>query len=139
LPTHYWGDKDFDWEALDTAMWEGASIMRKYGKVWVSTKEKYGTARWDIYLYYSSKYPSFLNKIVQAWQKVVICYAFTVICKKYPHIRDELLSDAPSELLPPDLALITAKMWSNTCDHCGEWSTTDHYKCPSCGEIKKKS
>jgi len=137
MPCHYWGDEDFDWKALDEAMYEGATIMRRYGRIWVSTKEKYGTARWDIYLS-SSKYP-FLTEIIQAWQTIVIHYAFTVICKKYPHIRDELLSDAPSELLPSDLALISAKMWSSTCKHCDEWSTSDNYRCPHCGEIKKIS
>ena len=44
MPTHLWGS-DFDWEALDDA---GAYIeknCRRWGRVGVHTKEKYGTLR----------------------------------------------------------------------------------------------
>lgn len=41
------------------------------------------------------------------------------------------------EILPCELALACAKMWKNSCKHCDEMSTTDEYKCPSCGGIKR--
>jgi hypothetical protein len=161
MPYHEWGDEDFDWKSLDKAISEVDHIMTAYGRIGVHSKEKYGTARWSLYLctgslhslthpgYVYSRYPKWLwsfdvrNKpikhiapIIRLWQKKVIQYAFTVVCMRYPHIRDEIIMDAPRELLPPDLAIAAAKMWSNTCDHCKEWSTTDHYKCPHCDKVK---
>jgi hypothetical protein len=63
--------------------------------------------------------------VIRFWQKLVIQYAFTTVCAKYPHIRDEIIHDAPRELLPCELAIECAKM-----------STVDNYKCPHCGEVK---
>ena len=79
----------------------------------------------------------FLTPVINFWQKLVLQYAFTVVTVKYPHIRKEIISDAPKELLPCDLAIECAKMWRSSCSHCGEMSTTDHYKCPYCGEVKR--
>lgn len=161
MPCHYWGDEDFDWDSLHKAINEAHTIMRKYGRIGVHSKEKFGTARWNLYLcsgtlhsfthpgYMYSRYPKWLWKfdvmnkplkhiapVIRFWQKLVIQYAFTVVCAKYPHILKEIISDAPRELLPCELAIACAKMWSNSCTPCGKMSTVDNYKCPHCGEVK---
>lgn len=161
MPSHYWGDKDFDWDSLYAAINQIDKIMRKYGRIGVHSKEKYGTARWSIYLcnntlhsfthpgYVYSQYPKWLwhfdldyeplkliSPLIRLWQKQIISYAFTEVCSKYPHIIDEIIHDCPEGLLPPHLELRRAKGWSRTCKSCDKWSTTDNYKCPHCGEIK---
>lgn len=160
MPCHYWGDEDFDWDSLYKAETEIIKIL-KLGRVGVHSKEKYGTLRWDLFLcdgtlhsithpgYVYSQYPKwlwvfdldyrplhFFKPIINFLQNLVIQYAFTVVCAKYPHIRDEIISNTPVELLPPDLAIACAKMWKSGCISCGILSTSDHYKCPHCGEIK---
>jgi hypothetical protein len=162
MPTHYWGDEDFDWDSLYKAETEIRKIL-KLGRIGVHSKEKYGTLRWDLFLcdgtlhsithpgYVYSQYPKWLwrfdirhkplkwvARFVNIIQIKIVQYAFTKVCNKYPHIRDEIIMDAPREILPPDLALASAKMWSNTCNKCDQWSTTDNYICPHCGEIKNE-
>lgn len=161
MPRHYWGDEDFDWDSLYKAERELNRIMRRYGRIGVHSKEKYGTLRFSIYLcsgslhsfthpgYYYSQYPKWLwsfdvmNKplkhiapVIRFWQKLVIQYAFTIVTAKYPHIRKEIISDAPRELLPCELAIECAKMWKSWCKSCNKESTSDHYKCPHCGKVK---
>ena len=161
MPSHQWGDEDFDWDSLYNAETEIVNIL-KYGRIGVHSKEKYGTLRWSLFLcdgtlhsithpgHMYSRYPNWLRSFdvkyeplkliapfIRFFQVKIIGYAFTKICHKYPHIRDEIIMDAPRELLPPDLCLASAKLWSSTCVKCEEWSTTDNYKCPHCGEIKK--
>lgn len=160
MPSHHWGDESFDWDSLYSAEKEIRSIL-KLGRVGVHSKEKYGTLRWSIYFsdgtlhslthpgYVYSRYPQWLwqfdirNKplkilrpVINFWQKLVVQYAFTVTCAKYPHIKDEIIMDAPRELLPPDLAIASAKLWTSWCKKCDESSTSDNYICPHCGEIK---
>lgn len=161
MPCHYWGEEDFDWDSLYKAERELCRIMTRYGRIGVHSKEKYGTLRFSIYFcngtlhslthpgYVRSRYPKWLWKfdvtheplklitpVINLWQKLILQYAFTVVCNKYPHIVKEIVSDAPEGLLPANLELIRAKIWSNSCSHCGEMSTTDNYKCPHCGEVK---
>ena len=162
MKAHYWGDEDFDWNSLYKAERELNHIMKCYGRIGVHSKEKFGTLRFSIYFcdgtlhsfthpgYVYSQYPKwlwsfdisyrplrFLTPIINFWQKLVLQYAFTTVCYKYPHIRNEIISDAPGELLPCELAIEYAKMWQSSCKHCNELSTTDNYKCPNCGEIKR--
>lgn len=162
MTTHYWGDDSFDWGSLYKAQNEIYDICRKYGRVGIRSKEKYGTIRWEHiglcgstlhsfthpgYVY--SRYPKWLWRldlklrplkyiapIIRFWQLLVVQYAFTVTCRKYPHIIVEILEDAPKEILPPDLAEITAKKWLNNCKNCDTMSTTWEYICPNCGEEK---
>jgi hypothetical protein len=158
MPSHYWGDEDFDWESLYAAEREAVDIMQKFGRIGVRSKEKYGTIRWSIFLcdnrlhsfthpgYMGSRYPKWLWKIdimhplltpvgwaIRAWQKQVVQFAFKYVCNKYPHIVDEILQDAPAELLPENLALITKRQWSRQCKSCDEWNTTDLVTCKKCG------
>ena len=162
MPTHYWGDEDFDWDSLYKAERELNRIMKRYGRIGVHSKEKYGTLRFSIYFcdgtlhsfthpgYVYSQYPEwlwcfdldykplrFITPIINFWQKLVLQYAFTTVTSKYPHIRKEIISDAPKEILPCDLAIECAKMWVSWCKSCDKKSTSDHYKCPYCGEVKK--
>ena len=161
MPSHYWGDEDFDWNSLYEAERELRHIMIRYGRIGVHSKEKYGTLRFSVFFcdgtlhsfthpgYMGSQYPKWLwsfdvmNKplkhiapVIRFWQKLVIQYAFTVVCAKYPHIRDEIINDAPIELLPCDLAIACAKLWRGRCSHCKTKSTIPNYKCPHCGEVK---
>lgn len=140
MPVHYWGDEDFDWKSLYSAIDEGTSIMENFGRVGVHSKEKYGTARWDIYLcegtlhslthpgYVYSQYPKwlwvfdvrckplrFIAPIVRFWQKIVIKFAFNYICNKYPHIDREIVIHAPEELLPEKLKILRNSMWRRLC------------------------
>lgn len=160
MPRHYWGDEDFDWDSLYEAERELNHIMKRYGRIGVHSKEKYGTLRLSVYLcdgtlhsfthpgYMYSQYfkwlwcfdlkhrpLKFITPIINFWQKLVLQYAFTTVCAKYPHIRAEIISDAPRELLPPDLAIECAKMWTRRCNHCHSWVTSDNYKCTSCGNV----
>lgn len=161
MPHHYWGDEDFDWDSLYKAERELRHIMKRYGRIGVHSKEKYGTLRFSIYFcdgtlhsithpgYIRSQYPKWLwrfdvvnrplnllTPVINFWQKLVFQYAFTTVTAKYPHIKNEIINDAPRELLPCELAIACAKMWSCSCKICGKMSTSDHYKCPHCGEIK---
>jgi hypothetical protein len=45
MTSHHWGDKDFDWKALNDACRFFAVNLRRYGRMFVLTKEKYGTLR----------------------------------------------------------------------------------------------
>jgi hypothetical protein len=161
MPSHYWGDEDFDWDSLYKAERELNRIMKRYGRIGVHSKEKYGTLRFSIYFcngtlhsfthpgYVYSQYPKWLwsfdimNKplkyiapVIRFWQKLVFQYAFTTVCAKYPHIRKEIISDAPIEILPCELAIEGAKMWFSRCKSCDKHSTSDNYKCPRCGKVK---
>ena len=160
MPWHHWGSEEFDWNALYKAEKEIRKIL-KLARIGVHSKEKYGCLRWSLFLfdgtlhsithpgYVYSQYPDwlwrfdvrhkplrFLARFISRIQIMVIQYAFTVTCAKYNHIRKEILSDAPKEILPPDLALEVARMWSSSCKKCEEMSTTDNYICPHCGEEK---
>ena len=114
---HQWGDKDFDWEALDKAITYIHKRFRRYKLYVIQSKEKFGTARiycrlgWnslhDIthtgYAYY--RYPKWLvyldihffpriitplNKIVIPFQKWLYRNTYKRVCDKYPHIKEEI-------------------------------------------------
>jgi hypothetical protein len=159
MPTHYWGDEDFDWNSLHRAISEGTHFMEKYGRVGVHSKEKYGTARWSLYLcngtlhsfthpgYVYSQYPKwlwcfdldhnplkFLQPVINWWQRKVISITFVTLCQKYPHVIDEIIDDLGNGFLPPDLEIRRAKQWNRSCKKCDKWYTTDQNNCPNCGE-----
>lgn len=160
MPHHEWGDKDFDWDSLGKAISTGTFIMSKLGRIGVHSKEKYGTARWTIMLcdgslhsithpgYVYSQYPKWLwsfdvrvkplkwiKPYIQLCQKVLVKLTFIYLCKKYPHIIDEIICDAPSELLSHDLKMRSRKMWTTYCKKCSKQFTCDNEKCPECGFI----
>ena len=49
MPHHHWGDEDFDWDSLYKAETELRRIMKRYGRIGIHSKEKYGTLRFDIF------------------------------------------------------------------------------------------
>ena len=159
MPIHYWGDEDFDWDSLYKAEKELRHTMKRYGRIGVHSKEKYGTLRFSIYFcdgtlhsfthpgYVRSQYPKWLwcfdldyrplklfKPLINFWQKLIVKYAFTKTCNKYPHIVQEIVMNAPDRLLPPYLELIRAKLWTRSCKKCEEWNTTDLIYCKSCGK-----
>jgi hypothetical protein len=160
MPTHYWGDDSFDWKSLYLAEIDVRNIV-KLARIGIHSKEKYGTLRWDFYFcdgslhslthpgYMFSQYPKwlwrfdvtyeplkFIAPLIRFFQKKLVMYAFHVVCSKYPNVKAEIIEDAPINMLPPTLALEVARMWSNSCKHCGKMSTTDNYICPHCGNDK---
>jgi hypothetical protein len=163
MPYHYWGDEDFDWNALYSAEKEIRNICMKYARVCILSKEKYGTIRWEHFGvcddtlhslthpgYMYSQYPKwlwsldlkirplkFVYPIIRFWQSLVIQYAFTITCLKYPHIQNEILSDCPREVLPVDLAIKASTGWCNSCTHCNKLSSIIEYVCPNCGKEKR--
>jgi hypothetical protein len=159
MPYHEWGDDSFDWNSLNEAINRGTKLMERVGRIGVHSKEKYGTARWSLYLfdgtmhsfthpgYVYSQYPKwlwvfdvsykplrFLKPIINWWQKIVIKLTFLYLSRRYLHIVDEIISDAPHELLSKDLRLRGRKMWKTTCKECGKWYTCDNDSCPDCKE-----
>lgn len=42
---HIWGDEDFDWKALDDAGYYLSTNVKRYARLGIWTKEKYGTLR----------------------------------------------------------------------------------------------
>lgn len=140
MPRHYWGDEDFDWNSLYSAIDEATFIMKTFGRIGVHSKEKYGTARWSIYMfdgtlhslthpgYVYCQYPKwlwrfdvhyrpllFLIPFIVFWQKHVIRFAFNYVCNKYPHIDKEIVMDAPEELLSEKLRILRNSLWRKLC------------------------
>jgi hypothetical protein len=136
MPFHDWSDQNFDWKSLYSAIEEATEIMEKFGRIGVHSKEKYGTARWSLYLftghlhelthpgYVFCQYPKWLWRFdveyrplrflihpIRWWQKRVVQYAFNYICNRYPHIVEELVMDAPDSLLPAHLKIIHNDQW----------------------------
>lgn len=135
MPFHHWGDKDFDWEALNNAIDYCMIFWTKWGRIGTHGKEKYGTFRDHVYFFngsiYSLIYPGrvyikkgwhfwyfyidcyiFCNffrytgllKLVRWYQAQIYNYAIQKMCKKYPHITDELVSDLDEyEMIKPGI------------------------------------
>lgn len=121
---HEWGDDWFKTNGTDlyTAIDKFEKICKKYGKIHIYGKEKYGTYRdeylrlWDGGLHYFL-YKSYVRiendfiywkidpivrkifkytgiiKLIQWYQAQVYNYAMQKMCKKYPNIIDELVLD----------------------------------------------
>ena len=47
MTTHYWGDDDFDWKALNNAMEDIQEYVNKYSRCYFMCKEKYGSIRYE--------------------------------------------------------------------------------------------
>jgi hypothetical protein len=164
MPFHVWGDKAFDWKALDKAISQGTWLMSKLGRIGVHSKEKFGTARWSIYLfngqlhslthpgYVYSRYPKwlwsfdvihrplrFLVRPIQFYQALIIKLTFLYLWYKFPHIRPEVFSDAPRELLIKKHSKFAASFWQTSCKSCETMVNCAEDFCPSCGkEIKNQ-
>lgn len=68
-PCHIWGDEDFDWKALDEAAEYLSKNVRRWARLGIWTKEKYGTLRVSTTCAYFTEY-DFLHRWVKpghAW------------------------------------------------------------------------
>lgn len=122
MSDHVWGDKDFDWKALDNAI-NDVYRLRKWGRLGGQLKEKYGTLRWYVKFAYPmslhnliypgycySQFPKWLwtfdclylskvldfcfGKVFRWYQYQVYNLIYQYLIKKYPHIRAEILMQA---------------------------------------------
>jgi len=123
MPYHNWGDEDFDWNSLNTAINFIMDFWRRYGRIGSHGKEKFGTFRdhpyfytgwWAIHQlvkpgYVRYTWPSWMYKVdlflgrvvhrlrlqrlVFKYQAFVYNIAIQIACKRYPHIVDELVAD----------------------------------------------
>jgi len=72
-PFHIWGDEDFDWEALDAACWYLYKNCKRWSRLGVHTKEKYGTMRVDCYFFVAYEpiqelvYPGYAYSQLPKW------------------------------------------------------------------------
>jgi len=122
---HRWGDNTVDWDGIEGAVELISSFSRRWGRLGGQSKEKYGTVRFYaifgnlslhtlIYPGYAyNQFPKwlwvfdlcyigpFLNAVVGGmftrWQVVVYRKAYQKAIKKWPHLRDEILSAADYE------------------------------------------
>lgn len=156
---HEWGDEDFDWDSLNKALSLGTRMMKTLGRIGVHSKEKFGSCRWSLYLfdghlhslthpgYVYSQYPKwlwtfdirytplkFLVPIIVPCQKLVVKFTFNYLCYKFPHIKEEIVCDAPRELLSKDLKKLAGSLWQTTCQKCSQLFSCDNETCPHCGE-----
>lgn len=119
-PCHTWGDKDFDWHALDEACQYFSKNVQRYGRMMCFTKEKYGTMRIEflnmqhhgIYgflfprnLYMMAKYRSMNDFIANIFNKIGLGYilwkykvlVFNIVTimtvNKWLHIKNEIIDD----------------------------------------------
>ena len=158
MPTHFWGDENFDWDSLYKALDQGTWLMSKIGRIGVHSKEKFGSLRWDLSLfnghlhdlthpgYVYSQYPKwlwsfdveyrplrFLTWLIQPYQSLVVKFTFLYLWYKFPHIRPEVFSDAPRELLLKKHAKFAASFWQRSCKSCNTMINCAEDFCPSCG------
>lgn len=122
-PHHDWNDEDFDWIALDRAGKYIADHCRKY-RIGIHWKEKYGTLRysfflfdgtlhqliWPGYVFHQNKWiPAIDRKIswifdglfgntIRRFQLYRLSKIVDSACRKWPHIRLEILDDFQFEL-----------------------------------------
>lgn len=124
---HDWSDKNFDWKSLNLAIDYMHNYMKKYARIGVHSKEKWGTARLYCYFYEGSlhslthpgyvysQYPNWLwsfdifyirpfcqkiglVKLVQWWQKKIYIKAYKNAVKKWPNIKKEILCCADQDV-----------------------------------------
>lgn len=135
---HNWSDDSFDWKALNEAIEMLASFMRRWGRIGVHAKEKFGTARVSVYFwdgslhglcypgFYSSQFPhwlwhldiryiaklliaSRLNKLVYWYQRKVYSKAYNKVLAQFPNLKTELVCMADFPELIKEHDAIMAK------------------------------
>lgn len=114
MPTHFWGDKDFDWYSLNDAMRFIYKWTYRLSGLRVMMKEKYGTIRyeyvfglWGGIYYKPSKYNLLKNTrlgqyfyfriFLRNWRMKIINVMIFFACVKWPHIAPEILNDKLSD------------------------------------------
>lgn len=81
MPTHIWGENEFDWNSLNKAMNKIAELAKENGNLPVFIKEKYGTIRYEhLYLLTLAQQKELRRIILE-------------VSDEFPHIKDEILED----------------------------------------------
>lgn len=118
---HDWSDKDVDWKGIGEAAYYIQTYCRRWGRIYGSAKEKYGTVRfycifgelslhsllypgysysqfpkwlWVLDIDYISKFLSIFNDAFFVWQKFIYSRAYRNALKKWPHLTGEILCDS---------------------------------------------
>lgn len=118
---HRWGDKDFDWAALEDARRIVSDTCRRYGRIAGPSKEKFGTLRfyakfntisltnivypggyrqlpkplgWLDRTVFEPVFKLLFGNLWHVWQQSVYSWAYNRAIKKHPHIREEILEAA---------------------------------------------
>ena len=101
---HHYGKPGVDWKSINEAAEYIADYLEKYGRMAVlDYKEKFGTVR--VYCTFGYHWmPSPLNKwIVIPYHEWIYRRAYIGVLRKYPNIREEILSGASYWNLLEDL------------------------------------
>ena len=121
MPIHYWGDEDFDWNALGKACDFFYKHLRRWGRIGCYTKEKYGTMRLEFFTMSCSPYnlifpgrlsihPWWLYHIsykyitpvlratgigycINQYQRFVFNVVTIIAVRKWPHIQAEIVNE----------------------------------------------
>lgn len=119
---HDWSDKNVDWMGIEAAASYIYSYCYKWGRLGGQAKEKYGTVRFYtsfgwlslhtlIYPgYHFNQFPTWLWKLdidyispvidklfgslFRKWQQYIYSKAYNNAVKRWPHLREEILSCA---------------------------------------------
>lgn len=83
MPYHEWGDKDFNWKALDKAIEFISDRYQAYSQHYPIMKEKYGTIRYEF---------------IHTWLKTdkdfhYFCSLLLQACARFPSVQEEILED----------------------------------------------
>lgn len=101
---HVWGDKWPHWDDLNDAVDYIGRYCWALGRIHGYSKEKYGTVRFDVF--FSS------NWLLRKWQQLVYVAVHLRALKKWPHLREEILSEAEyKELFPLSICREANKNW----------------------------
>ena len=136
---HDWSETDFDWEGLNNAGIELETFCRRYGRIGMHTKEKWGTLRAYTYFccypilhsliypgYVYSQFPAWLwhadlrllspclnllMPLIRKWQYFIYRKGYERVVKHYPHLEDEILSQVDYYELLKKGSEIEKKYW----------------------------
>jgi hypothetical protein len=128
---HSWGDDTVDWKGINDAARFIARYLIRYGRVSVlGCKEKYGTVRvycvlgwhqihsithpgyaynqypdwlWRIDCVYGNRLIALVNWAVVPYHRWLYRRAYKAAIKRWPHLKQEILSDADYDHLLKDL------------------------------------
>ena len=121
MTEHLWGDPDHDWESLYAAVLWFPKQLRRWGRVCVHAKEKWGCLRLEYFYWgpslfqlifpgrltsypwwfynFSFKYAqpllnySGIGYLIEHYQRLVFNVLTIMMVRKWPHIKDELIED----------------------------------------------
>lgn len=89
MPTHFWGDEDFDWDNLYQAEIWIKRWCRWLSALNISTKEKYGTIRYELKFSWGFKE----NRLLRLYQDFIFKLVTTLVAYRYWKIREEIIVD----------------------------------------------